>query len=146
MPPVVPAAAVKMPRVLRPFGSATDAERLQLSIDAEWQRDLEHNAAEIAAFPEIPSEDRIRYSLQRWREQMSSPAVNLAVCAVCAMRCPAAVVSHVITRELKRLRKLEAITIAQFKRDHLDGIVFAPPIQCRHLAGDRFSVWTFQRR
>ena len=35
----------------------------------------------------------------------------------------------IITKEMLRLQKLQAITIARFKRDHPDGFVFAAPIQ-----------------
>ena len=40
----------------------------------------------IAAFPEIPSDERIQQSIKRYRERVSSPAVDCAVCAVCAQR------------------------------------------------------------
>lgn len=83
---------MRVPQLLRSFGVANDAARLQESIDSDWQRDLDENASNIAAFPDIPSEDRTLYSLQRWRESMSSPAIDLAVCAVCAQRLPAALV------------------------------------------------------
>lgn len=95
-PPASAAAAVRMPRPLGPFGSLSDAQRLQQSIDEEWKRELEDDADEIAAFPQIPSDERIRYSLQRWRHAMSSPAIDLAVCAVCAQRCAVAQV-HTLT-------------------------------------------------
>ena len=40
---------------------------------------------------------------------------------------------HVIVKEMQRLEKMQAITIAAFKRNRPEGFVFAPPIQSRQL-------------
>lgn len=89
-PPPSATAAVKVPRPLLPFGNSTDAERLQESIDSDWKREIDDDAEEVEAFQRIPSFQRVRRSLKSWREQMSSPAVDLSVGAVCAQRRPAA--------------------------------------------------------
>lgn len=61
--PTVPAAKVQKPKMLRLFGHAGDAQKLQESIDNDWQRELDDNKERVAAFPEKPSSQRIRLTL-----------------------------------------------------------------------------------
>lgn len=76
----------KLPNMLRPFGSPATAQRLQESIDSEWQRQLDGDREQIEQFPQIPTDERIKHSLKRYRERVSSPHVDYGVCAVCAER------------------------------------------------------------
>jgi hypothetical protein len=71
---------------LAPFGTKSAAEQLLESIDAEYERALHDDQANVDAFPAFPSDDRIRRSLQTFRQLISEPAVSLLVCAVCAER------------------------------------------------------------
>lgn len=73
-------------RPLRPFSTAKEAELLQNTIEADWERELDTNKEEIAAFPRVPNDARLRFSLQKWRQLVSSPNVDQGVCAVCAQQ------------------------------------------------------------
>jgi sulfur relay (sulfurtransferase) complex TusBCD TusD component (DsrE family) len=73
-------------KTLREFDSADKARELLATIDAEYERSLRDDASNIAAFPTVPSEDRVRASLHAFRQLVSEPNVTLRVCAVCAER------------------------------------------------------------
>lgn len=73
-------------KTLREFDSAEKARELLATIDADYERTLRDDALNIAAFPTVPSEDRVRASLHSFRQLVSEPNVTLCVCVVCAER------------------------------------------------------------
>ena len=81
-------------KTVAPFGTVTEAAELLASVDADWTQTQKDNESLVAAFPTIPTERRLQLSLQKWREHISAPNINLAACAVCAERIP---VKHIRT-------------------------------------------------
>ena len=69
------------------FSATPDvAAALMASVDKQWQTNREHNADDIAVFPQPAPAERIQQSLLRFRQMVSQPHINHLVCAVCAER------------------------------------------------------------
>lgn len=79
-------SSAKPLRTLADFDTKATAEKLLETIDADYERALHDDQANVEAFPALPSDDRIWRSLQSFRQLISEPAVSQLVCAVCAER------------------------------------------------------------
>lgn len=73
-------------KTLREFDSADKARELLATIEADYAKALRDDANNVAAFPQLPSDERIRSSLHAFRQRVSEPNVTQLVCAVCAER------------------------------------------------------------
>ena len=71
---------------LRSFGKAATASKLCRSVDENWDRKLTEDKQNIDKFPCAPTDGRIRQSIHKWRQLVSSPHIDTASCAVCAER------------------------------------------------------------
>ena len=71
---------------LRSFDAADKATQLHNSVDIDFARALHDDSSNVDSFPALPSDKRIRDSLQAYRQMVSAPVVSQCVCAVCAER------------------------------------------------------------
>jgi len=71
---------------LRSFDAADYATQLHNSVDIDFARALHDDSSNVDSFPALPSDKRMRDSLQAYRQMVSAPVVSQCVCAGCAER------------------------------------------------------------
>ena len=74
------------PRALSQFNTTNQASQLCDSIDEDWNRERADDKENIAQFPSIPDDSRLRRTIRKWRKLVSAPHIDMANCAVCAER------------------------------------------------------------